>query len=62
MRNPYSIKDSRWKWFVLGSLAGAEPDFKLPKLPEEGSPNREAYADGRAVGHFEGVTTKTAKV
>ena len=50
--NPYSIKDSRWRWFGLGVLyvqALSPSDFlnKLGTLPDHNSPNRVAFDLGK---------------
>ena len=46
--NPFSVKDSRWKWFAIGVLIVQRPDFvdRIGELPQENSPNLAAYNDG----------------
>ena len=50
--NPYSIKDSRWKWFGLGVLYVRDNCprsflIHLGTLPEHNSPNRIAFDLGK---------------
>ena len=50
--NPYSTKDSRWKWFELGVLSIRHEGFterwnlNFNTLPQQGSPNLEAFNEG----------------